>query len=122
VRSAKFQRHNPIFRFKAAWWAMAMLLLFAVLAWILRIGFPPPPPTLEELAAADRYAIRAEVDAEQAGKAPSAEVLDRVAKELLSVKPTAAPADPTASESESPTGPASPPNPAPQNAGSTQSQ
>jgi len=89
---------NPIFRFKAAWWALAMLLLFAVLAWILRIGFPPPPPTLEELAAADRYAIRAEVDAAQIGKAPSAEVFSRVAKELLSTKPTAVKTEPTATE------------------------
>jgi hypothetical protein len=118
------QKDNPIFRFKAAWWALGVLLLFAVLAWILRIGFPPPAPDLEELAAANRYKIRAEVDAAQKAnlawkeiepgktiQAPPEAVFSIAAKELLSSKPTpaktTAPASPT-----SPTGPTSQTKPA----------
>jgi hypothetical protein len=95
-------RDNPIFRFKAAWWGLGVLLLFAVAVLLVRFGLPQPGPSLEELAAAKRYAVHAEVMAAQQAnlawkelepgktvQAPPREVFAEVGRRLLAAKPAA---------------------------------
>lgn len=95
-------RDNPIFRFKAAWWGLGLFALFAVALAVVWMFSGEEGPTLEELAAADRYKNAADVaEAQQAqltwkeieaGKviqAPPGEVFGHVGSELLAAKPAA---------------------------------
>ena len=95
-------RDNPIFRFKAAWWGLGVFALFAValaVAWMLS---GDEGPTLEEVAAVDRYKNFADIKSAQeanldwkeieAGKviqAPPGEVFTHVGNELLKAEPAA---------------------------------
>jgi len=95
-------RDNPIFRFKAAWWGLGLFALFAAALAVAWMFSGDEGPTLEELAAADRYGNAADIEAAQqanldwkeieAGKviqAPPGEVFAHVGSQLLKAGPAA---------------------------------
>ena len=95
-------RDNPIFRFKAAWWGLGLFVLFAVALTVAWMFSGKEGPTLEEIAAADRYKNAAAViEAQKANlgwkeveegkviQAPPGEVFAHVGSELLAAKPVA---------------------------------
>jgi len=95
-------RDNPIFRFKAAWWGLGLFALFAVALTVAWMFSGKEGPTLEEIAAADRYKNAAAViEAQKANlgwkevekgkviQAPPGEVFAHVGGELLAAKPVA---------------------------------
>jgi len=98
------QSDNPLVRFTAFFWGAAVFSLFGVIVLLFWIfdGGKQKGDVLEEHAAADRYAKRAEVDAAQAknfeykvveeGKTvqvPPSAAFDLVGKTLLATKPAA---------------------------------
>lgn len=95
---------NPLSRFAAFWWGLGVFSLFGVLLLALRFfaGGEESSNPLEEAAAAERLAIRAEVEAAQEAafaykvleegktvQVPPHEVFGLVGERLLSNKPVA---------------------------------
>jgi len=84
-------RDNPIFRFKAFWWALGLFVIFTGALVIVGVANRRPPQSLEDVAAVARLEKRAKADAAQREKlkvAPSS-VFAQVGKELLQQKPVA---------------------------------
>lgn len=125
---------NPLTRCRAFCWGLAALLLFGAAAAVARFALPRPGPTLEDLAAAPRYAAAAEVRAAQQAnlawreaapgqpaQVPPRAVFAAVGKRLLASPPAAVetpeqrvtPAEPPAEPpaAPAPSGPSGPSNP-----------
>jgi hypothetical protein len=58
-------RDNPLVRFSAFWWGLGVFFLFAIVLTVILLCNKPTASSLEEIAAAKRYAVRAEIDAAQ---------------------------------------------------------
>ncbi len=56
---------TPYIRFKAFWVGLAVFFLFAVLLAVILLSNRSSSPSVEEIAAAKRYAVRAEIEAAQ---------------------------------------------------------
>ncbi len=118
-------RDNPIFRFKAFWWALGLFALFTGALLIVGLANRRPSTSLEDAAAVARLEKRAKSDAAQREKlqvAP-ATVFPQVGKQLLAERPAAVekpeqavPGSPTqlktAATTAAPTTPATPAAPA----------
>ena len=59
------QTDNPLARFSAFWWGLGAIFLFAIPLGLILATSHTSAPGLEEVAAAKRYAVRAEIDAAQ---------------------------------------------------------
>ena len=51
-------RDNPIFRFKAAWWGLGLIVLFAVSVTVAWMFSGPRGPTLDKSATRGRPYVR----------------------------------------------------------------
>jgi len=58
-------RDNPLVRFSAFWWGLGVFFLFAIVLAVILLANKPTASSLEEIAAAKRYAVRAEIEAVQ---------------------------------------------------------